>query len=433
MTRDALDLAGIGIGPFNLSLAAQLDGIAGVTARFFERQPRFDWHPGMMLPGVTLQTSFLKDLVTATNPTSPWSFIAYLVAHKRFYDFVNAAFDAIPRQEFANYLAWVAEALPSLAFDAPVREIGFDGEAFVLRLDTDTIRASDLALGVGRRQAIPALAEALVGPSCFHASEMSHHLGDVAGQRVAVIGGGQSGAEIVQYLLERDVEGPSAVRWISRRPNFRPLDDSPFTNELFTPDYVERFHALPEQRRRSGVTRDKLAGDGISPATLAAIYRRLYALRHLTPEPLDTALLPHREVLSLARDGGSYRLVMRNGFDGQIEIAHADIVVLATGYVAALPECLAPIADRFARDGEGGLRLAADFAVQWSGPERNRIFALNAGLVSHGIAEPQLSLMAWRSAVIANALLRRPHFDIAVPPPVVSWTAGNTRPHVAQM
>ena len=99
MTADALDLAGIGIGPFNLSLAAQLDSIPTVSARFFERRREFAWHPGMMLPGVEMQTSILKDLVTATNPTSPWSFLAYLVAHRRFYQFLNAEYEAVPRTE----------------------------------------------------------------------------------------------------------------------------------------------------------------------------------------------------------------------------------------------------------------------------------------------------------------------------------------------
>jgi len=57
-SADPLDLAGIGIGPFNLSLAAQLDSVPELGARFFERRSRFDWHPGMMLPDVELQSSF---------------------------------------------------------------------------------------------------------------------------------------------------------------------------------------------------------------------------------------------------------------------------------------------------------------------------------------------------------------------------------------
>ena len=79
---DTLDLAGIGIGPSNLSLASLLDGIGNVRAHFYESRASFDWHPGMMLPDVELQSSYLKDLVTPVMPTSPWSFISYLVAHK---------------------------------------------------------------------------------------------------------------------------------------------------------------------------------------------------------------------------------------------------------------------------------------------------------------------------------------------------------------
>ena len=78
--------------------------------------PSFDWHPGMMLPDVELQSSYLKDLVTPVMPTSPWSFISYLVAHKRLYAFLNAQYDAVPRREFAQYLAWVASQLKNLTF-----------------------------------------------------------------------------------------------------------------------------------------------------------------------------------------------------------------------------------------------------------------------------------------------------------------------------
>lgn len=49
----SLDLAGIGIGPFNLSLAALLDPQTEVSARFFDRRAGFAWHPGMMLPNTT--------------------------------------------------------------------------------------------------------------------------------------------------------------------------------------------------------------------------------------------------------------------------------------------------------------------------------------------------------------------------------------------
>ena len=59
--------------------------------------------------------------------------------------------------------------------------------------------------------------------------------------RVAVVGGGQSGAEVVWHLLLDLVRLPAQLVWISNRPNFLPLDESPFTNELFTPAYSDYF------------------------------------------------------------------------------------------------------------------------------------------------------------------------------------------------
>lgn len=421
MTDHPLDLAGIGIGPFNLSLAAQLDAVGDLDALFFDRAPAFDWHPGMMLPDVALQTSFLKDLVTAVNPTSPWSFLAYLVAQKRFYEFLNAEFEAVPRREFAQYLAWVAARLPSLRFGTAIREVHFEGRAFRLDSDRGTARARNLALGVGLQPSLPAFAEKLDPRDHVHSSQTVFALDRIAGKRVAVIGGGQSGAEIVLNLLNRDSDAPAALSWISRRPNFQPIDATPFTNELFTPGYVESFHALPEARRRSTVGRQKLAGDGISAATLRAIYQRLYMLRHLAEKRLDTSLLPHRTVLDVDRAGG-YRLIMRNGFDGGIEVAHADIVILATGYRYTLPPCLDPLRERLTLDEDGRPEIGANFSASWDGPADHRLFVLNGGLVSHGIAEPQLSLMAWRSGVIVNALAGRPVFETAPPAPPLTWS-----------
>ena len=69
MQVQSYGLAGIGIGPFNLSLAALLSPRDELAARFFERRPAFDWQSGMMLPGTRMQTSFLKDLVTPVDPT----------------------------------------------------------------------------------------------------------------------------------------------------------------------------------------------------------------------------------------------------------------------------------------------------------------------------------------------------------------------------
>ncbi len=74
-----LDIIGIGLGPSNLSLAALGSEIEGFTGQFLERKPHFSWHPGMILADCSMQTNFLKDLVSAVAPTNRYSFLNYLV------------------------------------------------------------------------------------------------------------------------------------------------------------------------------------------------------------------------------------------------------------------------------------------------------------------------------------------------------------------
>ncbi len=431
MTSYVLDLAGAGIGPFNLSLAAQLDSIPQLSVRFFERRPSFAWHPGMMLPGAEMQTSILKDLVTATNPTSPWSFLAYLVAHKRFYQFLNAEYEAVPRKEFADYLGWVARGLTSLRFGAGVREVHADDGFFSIATDDGAIGARNLSVGVGKIPARPAWAEQLTNSRTFHSSEAAARLGDVKAPRVAVIGGGQSGAEIVDALL--DLDQVSVIHWISRRPNFEPLDATPFTNELFTPAYMERFHGLPEELRLLHTRRQVLASDGVSASTLKKLYRRLYErkLEAAAGPDRGISLRPFRDVIAADQDGPEISLSMRNGFDNSIETLAVDMIVLATGYRFVLPEFLHSLENRIELSAIGEPVLASDFSLAWDGPRDNRIFVLNAGRHSHGIAEPQLSLAAWRSAVIANALLGREHFDLGQLDPIVQWETPGRAPGLA--
>jgi len=97
-------------------------------------------------------------------------------------------------------------------------------------------------------------------------------------------------------------------------------------------------------------------------------------------------------------------------------------LILATGYCFKLPDFLAPIEPQLSLDRHGHLNLGDNFSVKWDGPRGNKIFAVNAGRHSYGIAEPQLSLMAWRSAMIVNAILGRSHFDIDMMTLVIKWS-----------
>ena len=110
------DVLGIGFGPSNLALALAIEehnagrpaGAPAIDALFLEQQDRFGWHRGMLLDDATMQVSFLKDLVTMRNPTSAYSFVAYLHERGRLVDFMNHKTLFPLRIEFHDYLEWAA-------------------------------------------------------------------------------------------------------------------------------------------------------------------------------------------------------------------------------------------------------------------------------------------------------------------------------------
>lgn len=424
------DVVGVGVGPFNLSLAALLCPLSDVKSRFFERAASFEWHPGMMLPGSCMQTSFLKDLVTPADPTSRFGFLSYLVDKGTFYRFLNAEYPRVLRVEFASYLRWVADQLPNLRFGCDVKEVAVRNGQLSVRIDgtREWLSARNLVIGAGLHPHVPPGLEASLGRDCIHSSSYLHAPFSVEKRRVTIVGGGQSSAEICLDLLSGRLGNAASIDWITRRSNLSPLDETAFTNEFFTPDYVRSFHRLPEERRRQLVPQQKLAGDGISPLTLNQISQRLYELECIDQRGPRCRILPEREVRAMRRERSEFRLFAHNSFTGQPEALDTDVVILATGYRYRLPECLSPIAERMQHDAEGTPRLREDFSVMWDGAPDQRIFMQNAGRCSHGIADAQLSLAAWRSAVICNSIVGREVYPVDALAAPIYWHAEGRAP-----
>ncbi|MGO7961732.1 SidA/IucD/PvdA family monooxygenase, partial [Rhizobium leguminosarum] len=69
-----------------------------------------------------------------------------------------------------------------------------------------------------------------LGADCFHNSEAKSRLSDLGAARIVVFGGGQSGGEVVESLLA-DPGSMKELTLISRRHNFEPINDTPFSNQ----------------------------------------------------------------------------------------------------------------------------------------------------------------------------------------------------------
>ncbi len=68
------DLIGVGVGPFNLGLAALLDKVTDVNVTFLEANSKFSWHENMLIENAKLQVHYLKDLVSLIDPTNKFLF-----------------------------------------------------------------------------------------------------------------------------------------------------------------------------------------------------------------------------------------------------------------------------------------------------------------------------------------------------------------------
>jgi lysine N6-hydroxylase len=394
---------GVGVGPANLSLASLLHGDPAITNLFLDRKPGFDWHDGQQIRGATLQVSPLKDLVSLSDPTSEFSFLSYLHAEGKIYHFINAQFDAVPRQEFRNYLEWASRNNKNVVFGEELCSIDFDG-SFILETDLRTLRAENVVLGIGSRPWVPP--HATLGRTQFHVNEFVSKAVDLGGLRVVVVGGGQSGAEAFLDLISRaGGDLPRHVSWISRRANFLPIDDSPFTNDYYMPGYSDYFARLDPDSRDDVNTRALLSSDGISLQTLRDIYQRAYVHRFVDGTQDLLTLYPSRDVVRIDNGpGGTWDLMLRSGVHPDVvEHVPADVVVWATGFRPAPMDFLAPIAHRLEREGHE-LRIDDDFAVQWDGPPDRTVFVQNAARGQRGLADPNLSLIAWRSQRISDRL-----------------------------
>ncbi len=406
---------GIGVGPANLSLASLMHSRPEITNLFLDKKETFGWHDGQQISGTTIQVSMLKDLVSLSEPTNPFSFLAYLCELGRIYHFLNAQFESVPREEFRNYMEWACRKNENIVFGQEVRSVEYSG-TFVVRTGSATVTADNLAIGVGVQPVVPLAAQPHLGDRQFHVSDYLTRARSLGGLRVGVIGGGQSGAEAFLDLLSRpEPELPRRVVWISRRPNFLPLDDSPFTNDYYSPSYSDYFASLDAATRLALNSRHVLTSDGISEATLRQIYQRIYMRRFIDGYADLVALYPNRTVLDVtSAPGRAWKLALAhnehgagpglvNGHGVVKESAELDVIIWATGYRPTPLDFLDPISSRLDRDSDE-YKIDGSFAVQWDGPTDNNIFLQNAARGQRGLADPNLSLNAWRSQRILDRI-----------------------------
>ncbi|RDB21444.1 L-ornithine N(5)-monooxygenase [Hypsizygus marmoreus] len=392
------DLIGLGLGPANIAIAGAIIEKKGAkdqnsfpikNALFIEKHQVFRWHPGMLLPEARMQISFMKDLATLRNPQSPITFLSYLHSQDRLITFINRGSNIPSRKEYADYLSWAAQYVQEHGVDVLYGEEITD----LTRGKNDTIivrsrnvltgaervlQARDIIISPGGGPRIPESLSTLTNHSSFqHSSSYATSIGAILEPlarasrplRIAVVGSGQSAAEVTLDLRERlsliPIQGSRhEVDMILRKGALKPSDDSPFANEIFDPAATDVWFNLPTDRiRASKLAEYKSTNYGVvNPRTLEVLYDVIYdqkvddAITQRTNVPKASNprvnILPYSSIIAthINQVPGStsngpllageeertaespFTLVIQNPISRVVSETNYDAIICATGY-----------------------------------------------------------------------------------------------------
>lgn len=408
------DVVGVGFGPSNLALAIALtETPAAPDAVFLERQPRFGWHRGMLIDDATMQVSFLKDLVTLRDPTSRFTFLAYLHGRGRLVDFINHKTLFPLRTEFHDYLEWVAGQLShAVRYGSDVvaiRPVTHGGTVDQLDVVTRTevYRTRNVVLGTGL---VPYLPDGrLPSDRVWHSHDLLRRIGELearAPKRFVVVGAGQSAAEVTAFL---HATFPAAeVCSVYTRFGYSPADDSPFANRVFDPAAVDDFFAAPDEVKElilgyHGNTNYSV----VDVELIDELYRRSYRERVLGRSRLRWFNVSR--LVKTEESAGGVSATVESMITGARTVLDADVLVYGTGYRHADPTgLLGELAGLCHRDDRDRVRVGRDYRVHTE-PELTAGIYLQGGTEhTHGLASSLLSNCAVRAGEILASIESQP-------------------------
>lgn len=441
-SQDIHDVVCVGFGPASLAIAIALFDLLNPEfsaigneynpkVRFIERQGKFGWHAGMLLPGAKMQISFIKDLATLRNPCSPFTFLNYLRQHNRLVQFANLGTFLPSRLEFEDYMRWasahfddVVEYGSEVKSIRPYKESGSDKYNYleVESLDistgqTNVVRTHNVVIAVGGIAVKPTVFP-LQHSRVLHSSEYSLRIGQALPvkehpYKIAIVGSGQSAAEVFNDLHSRYPN--CQTKLIIRDSALRPSDDSPFVNEIFNPEAVNSFFNQPQQKKHDIIKKNKATNYSVVRLELLEkIYEHLY-LQSIHEPDCDRwqhQILQSREVVQVVESPSSKQLqLLLKNLDPSInvadEIMEADAVVLATGYRRDAHYSMLKDCQHINGSGSEKWRAGRDYKLNLDPSQ----VADNVGIwlqgcneETHGLSDSLLSILATRSGELVQAM-----------------------------
>ncbi len=429
------DVIGIGIGPFNLGLAALTEEMKDVKSLFFDQKPYFEWHGGLLIDETTLQVPFLADAVTMADPKSRFSFLNYLYEHNRLYKFYFLERFHIPRREYNHYCQWISKQVTNCCFGKRVTAVQwsadfsevswFEGELAddngYFKIETTDIETGmvnyyysrHLVIGVGSVPYIPDSMSHQSGEGMFHSAQFLQNRERLRkADSITVVGSGQSAAEVFLELVKEQHLYGYQLDWFTRSKGFFPMEYSKLGLEHFSPDYTKYFYQLPQEKKDEQLPKQDLLYKGISAATIADIYDVLYEYSVGGAHP-PVRLLAKTEVVNVTEtEQGTYQLVCNQWEQEQTFSHESEIVIAATGYQHPIPGFVSNLKQLIAWDEKGRYIVEENYQLKLTKEIANQVFIQNGEMHTHGVGAPDLGLGAYRNSMIINQLCNKEVYPV---------------------
>lgn len=409
-------LLGVGFGPSNLALAIAL-AERGLPAVFVEAQPTFGWHVGMLLPHARMQIPFLKDLVTLRNLKSDFTFLNYLGERGRLVEFIGRHTLFPSRIEFHDYLEWAAARVAAdVRYGHRVVEVSAGDPGFVVRTEPEgAVHAATLVLATGLHPVLPA--GVVETARQWHSHRLLDHLAALnpaAPRRFAVVGAGQSAAEVAAHL--HDTYPTAEVHAVFARYGYSSADDNPYANRVFDPSAVDEFYRADSQVRERLLDYHRSTNySAVDPQLIDELYSREYAERVAG----SRRLFMHNacEVVGAQEYSDKVRLTISHLIDYSRATLDCDAVVYATGYAPMdVRGFLGELAGRYEFDSDGRPAVTRDYRLGRKAGAPGDIYLNGAVEHTHGLSSSLLSNVAVRAGEIVTAFLAREQLSHPPPP-----------------
>ncbi|BBX15857.1 lysine 6-monooxygenase [Mycolicibacterium duvalii] len=245
-----------------------------------------------------------------------YSWQSYLIATGQFAEWVDRGRPAPTHRRWGQYLRWAADRVSMNLVAGEVQRIAVDDDRWALHTH-ETVLAADGVMITGPGQAERSI---LPGhPRVLSIAQFWHRAAEherIAAERVAVIGGGETAASMLNELFRHRV---STITVISPTVTLFTRGESFFENTLFSDPTGWTGLTLPERRDAMARTDRGVFSARVQDALLADD-----RIRHLRGRVAHAVARDGRIRLTLNSDRGGEPLETVHGFDLVIDGSGAD-------------------------------------------------------------------------------------------------------------